>query len=189
MGVPVAADESLHGQPIDGYRPCVAIVVTNAEGLALSGRRQGSLGNPWQFPQGGIHQGESPREACLRELREETGLRPGEVEVVDSAPEWIKYDLPDSVDVRWGGSYSAGQSLAWMLLRLAGEAPKPERMLQLASDDEFVDLCWKSPAEAIGEVVPFKREAYRRGLAHFARGAMAGHPLWRPVAGETEAKR
>lgn len=189
MGVPLVADESLNGQPIDGYRPCVAAVVTNAEGLALSGRRPGSLGNPWQFPQGGIHQGESPTEACLRELREETGLQPVEVEVVDSAPEWVKYDLPDSVDVRWGENCSAGQSLAWMLLRLAGEAPAPERMLQLASDDEFTDLCWKSPAEAIAEAVPFKREAYRIGLAHFARGAMAGHPLWRPVAGEAEEGR
>ena len=49
------------------YRPCVGIMVLNAEGLVWAGRRlkEGNTeydGSPqlWQMPQGGIDEGEDP---------------------------------------------------------------------------------------------------------------------------------
>jgi 8-oxo-dGTP pyrophosphatase MutT (NUDIX family) len=36
----------------------------------------------WEFPKGGVDEGESVREAALRELFEETGIRESEVELV-----------------------------------------------------------------------------------------------------------
>ncbi len=65
-----------------GYRPCVGIVVINAEGLVWIGRRADAPGEAegpgawWQMPQGGIDKGEDPAAAALREL---TGL-PQEVQ-------------------------------------------------------------------------------------------------------------
>jgi len=50
------------------YRPCVGVMLINAEGLVFGGQR---LDNPvpaWQMPQGGIDDGEKPRAAALREL-------------------------------------------------------------------------------------------------------------------------
>ena len=48
----------------------------------------------WQFPQGGIDRGESPKEAILRETQEEVGLGPEDVEIIFETEEWFKYDVP-----------------------------------------------------------------------------------------------
>ncbi len=61
------------------YRPCVGIVLLNAEGLIWIGRRFEDLVSQeyqqrWQMPQGGIDKGEEPRVAAMRELYEETGV-------------------------------------------------------------------------------------------------------------------
>ena len=57
----------------DGYRPNVAIVLVNARNQVFWGKRIKE--HAWQFPQGGIKQGETPEQAMFRELEEETGLR------------------------------------------------------------------------------------------------------------------
>ena len=60
------------------YRPCVGIMLANKAGLVWIGRRLPKWSGDttafiWQMPQGGIDKGENPRDAALRELREETG--------------------------------------------------------------------------------------------------------------------
>lgn len=66
------------------YRPCVGIVLLNADGLIWLGRRIGELVEEeyeyrWQMPQGGIDADEDPKAAAYRELYEETGIRSVEV--------------------------------------------------------------------------------------------------------------
>ena len=64
-------------------RPCVGVVLFNAEGLVWVGRHQprwarqrDDFGDTfWQLPQGGIEPREPSREAAFRELWEETGVR------------------------------------------------------------------------------------------------------------------
>jgi putative (di)nucleoside polyphosphate hydrolase len=63
------------------YRPCVGIALFNRDGLVFVGRRrsedgpaQAATGYAWQMPQGGIDLGETPYDAAVRELHEETGV-------------------------------------------------------------------------------------------------------------------
>ena len=46
----------------------------------FSARRAGGRG--WQFPQGGMRRGESAEDSLYRELNEEIGLQPGDVQIV-----------------------------------------------------------------------------------------------------------
>jgi putative (di)nucleoside polyphosphate hydrolase len=92
------------------YRPCVGIMVLNREGLVWIGRRHDAPSEPegpgawWQMPQGGIDEREDPRQAALRELEEETGIR--SVTIVAESPRWYTYDLPEALRPRaWGGRY------------------------------------------------------------------------------------
>ena len=52
--------------------PCVAAVITDQEGNILLQEKSG--GESWSLPAGGIEPGESPDEAIIREVLEETGL-------------------------------------------------------------------------------------------------------------------
>lgn len=80
------------------YRPCVGIMVLNADKLVWAGHRivipndemDGST-QLWQMPQGGIDKGEDAEIAARRELYEETGMKT--VSLLAEAPNWINYDL------------------------------------------------------------------------------------------------
>ena len=77
----------------DGFRENVGIIVANAKGQLLWAKRAGSR-DAWQFPQGGIDEGETPIEAMYRELREELGLTEQHVDLLAETKEWLLYRLP-----------------------------------------------------------------------------------------------
>ena len=54
------------------YRPNAGIIIFNKKGKLLWCKRK--TGDGWQFPQGGVDEGETPEEAVLRETYEEVGL-------------------------------------------------------------------------------------------------------------------
>ena len=78
----------------EGYRENVGIVICNDQRKVLWARRTGE--EAWQFPQGGINNGESAEEAMYRELKEEVGLDPHNVEILARTKGWLKYDVPKS---------------------------------------------------------------------------------------------
>jgi NUDIX domain len=61
------------------YRPSVGIMLLNANNDVFVGRRQRTKCKAWQMPQGGIDEGEDPRTAALRELKEEAGIDNAEI--------------------------------------------------------------------------------------------------------------
>ena len=62
----------------EGFRPNVGIILVNSRNEVFWGKRIRE--HSWQFPQGGIKKGETPEQAMLRELEEETGYRAARME-------------------------------------------------------------------------------------------------------------
>lgn len=146
------------------YRPCVGVMLINRDGLIFAGRRIDTAAPAWQMPQGGIDAGETPQAAALRELVEETGVRPDRVELLGETRDWLTYDLPPELLGRtWGGKYR-GQRQKWFLLRFLGE----DAEIDIGREHpEFAEWRWIRADEMIAAIVPFKREIYRQVVAEF----------------------
>ena len=149
----------------DGFRPNVGIILANDAGQVLWARRVGGR-DAWQFPQGGMNPGESPEEAMYRELWEEVGLKEDAVSVQACTRGWLRYRLPRRMLRRQEGSPFVGQKQKWFLLRMSGD----ESAVRFDRSDkpEFDVWRWVSYWYPLGQVVPFKREVYRRALAELA---------------------
>lgn len=145
---------------VDGYRPNVGLIIFNDEGKLLWAKRVGQ--DAWQFPQGGILRHEKPESAALRELREEVGLDPADVEVVASTARWLRYKLPSHLVRQKSFPVCIGQKQRWFLLKLLGDAGRIR--FDLSIKPEFDDIRWIDYWDAADQVVSFKRDVYRRAL-------------------------
>ena len=59
-----------------------AIMLLNREGKVFVGQRIDTTLEAWQMPQGGLDKGEDAEAGALRELEEETGIKPELVEII-----------------------------------------------------------------------------------------------------------
>ena len=143
-----------------GFRANVGIILTNCNGQVFWGKRVGQ--DAWQFPQGGIHKNESHRQALFRELHEEVGLRPGDVEVIGSTENWLRYRIPRRF-IRWNSRpLCIGQKQRWYVLRL--KCDDEQVCLDHDATPEFEEWKWVDYWHAPQHVVEFKREVYCRAL-------------------------
>jgi len=142
------------------WRLGVGIVLLNAQGEAFVGRRTDTAGPAWQFPQGGIDEGEDPLQAALREMKEEVGT--DKAEFLAETRDWIAYDLPpDLADRVWKGRFR-GQKQKWFAFRFRGADS------DIALDThvrEFDAWRWMPLAEVPATIVPFKRALYDQVVA------------------------
>ncbi|MCG5500848.1 RNA pyrophosphohydrolase [Ectothiorhodospira lacustris] len=148
----------------DGYRPNVGIILCNRDRRLFWAKRIGQ--QAWQFPQGGIRRDESPTEAMYRELAEETGLEPADVEVVGYTQDWLRYRLPKHLIRRRPGPLCIGQKQVWFLVRLVGDDGRVR--LDAAPHPEFDAWRWVDYWYPMREVVFFKRHVYRQALRELA---------------------
>jgi putative (di)nucleoside polyphosphate hydrolase len=149
------------------YRPCVGVVLIDARGMVFAGQRIDSppgAAPAWQMPQGGIDDGEKPREAAYRELWEETGVTRDMVEFVGKTHGWVTYDLPPELLGKvWGGKYR-GQRQKWFLFRFKGQ----DSDIQIATEHpEFAHWRWILADEMVESIVPFKRAVYDQVIRSF----------------------
>lgn len=149
----------------EGFRPNVGIVIANGAGRLLWARRVGGR-DAWQFPQGGVNDGEKPEEALFRELHEEVGLLPEAVEVIGSTHGWLRYRLPQRYQRKGQKPLCVGQKQKWYLLRLLAD----DSAVSLSGDHkpEFDHWQWVSYWYPLDQVVYFKRDVYRRALKELA---------------------
>ncbi len=162
----------------DGFRANIGIVLMGAAGQLFLGRRTGGKG--WQFPQGGMHEGESPEESLFRELREEIGLTAADVTLMGSTDSWLRYRLPSRYVRRGQQPLCVGQKQRWYLLRLAAE--ETGIRFDTTGEPEFDRFRWVDYWQPVKEVIYFKRPVYVKALHELAPLArpegLPPYPVW-----------
>ena len=150
------------------YRPNVGVALFNRRGEVFLGQRVGDFADigevrdafRWQMPQGGIDAGETPAEAAVRELKEETGVVSARLLTI--TPGWLAYDFPpDYPKKKW-----AGQRQKWAAMLFDGD----DAEIDLNADDhqEFDEWRWAALEDAPNLIVPFKRRVYEQMVTAFS---------------------
>ncbi|HBY27527.1 MAG TPA: RNA pyrophosphohydrolase [Bradyrhizobium sp.] len=157
------------------YRTCVGIMLLNTAGLVFIGRRAGGIehvddAHVWQMPQGGIDDGEDPRQAVMRELWEETGAVNADYL---GETDWMTYEFP-----AYDGPSShrlakfRGQRQKWFALRFTGRDEEIDPLTpRNGQPAEFDQWRWERLDRVADLVVPFRRDVYRAVATRFAEFA------------------
>ncbi len=173
----------------DGFRANVGIILMQGETEVFLGRRAGGRG--WQFPQGGVRQGETLEQALYRELHEEIGLVQQDVELIAQSRRWLRYRLPSRYVRRNQQPVCIGQKQRWFVLRLRRAVAFD---FGRTSEPEFDQWRWASWWEPVREVIYFKRPVYIRALteladAVFPRGRPPYPDWWQEVTAPTSGSQ
>lgn len=141
------------------FRAGVVAVVERDDGFVLAFQRTDAPGQ-WQLPQGGLKREEDPETGVWRELHEETGLGPDDVELVDQLQQWLAYEWPADLYRRVNGDLRRGQVQRWFFFR-----PRGDDLTPTPDGDEFDDWAWVEPAWLIDQVWTMRRSVYEQAFA------------------------
>jgi len=146
------------------YRPNVAAVILSSK-YPLKNEifvaKRNDIKDSWQFPQGGIDEGETPKEALFRELKEEIGT--DKLEIIAEYPKWVSYDFPNIIAKKMY-PYD-GQIQKYFLVRL-----KPKAKIDLETKHpEFDDYKFVKIEDIFKFVTYFKRPVYKEVLKYFKK--------------------
>jgi len=146
----------------DLYRPNVAMILLShnyPDKKEIFIAKRNDLSDVWQFPQGGIDEGEEVQEALFRELEEEIGT--SDATVVAEYPEWISYDFPPKIAQNM--KPFVGQTQRYYLLKL-GENAK----INIETEHpEFDAYKFVGVDEVLGLSASFKQDVYKKVLNYF----------------------
>ncbi|MEN3941313.1 RNA pyrophosphohydrolase [Prosthecobacter sp. SYSU 5D2] len=137
------------------YRPNVGIILTNAKDEIFVAERI-NIPGAWQFPQGGIDDGEDAETAMYREMAEEIGVTRDKVQLLERR-DGYRYAFAKG-RLKYG--IYGGQEQSYFRCRFLGE----DRDVNLAAThQEFSHWRWIRPQEFQMNWVPkFKRTVYRQ---------------------------
>ncbi|MEA3512923.1 MAG: RNA pyrophosphohydrolase [Campylobacterota bacterium] len=144
------------------YRPNVAAIVLSSSypskcEIFIASRID--VDDAWQFPQGGIDDGETPEVALFRELKEEIGT--DKVSIVAQYPKWVSYDFPPAVASRMAPF--DGQIQKYFLVKLK----KGAKIDIKTKIPEFDQYKFVKTDELNDYITFFKRTVYKKVLKYF----------------------
>jgi len=146
----------------DLYRPNVAmIIVSNSypEKKEIFIAQRNDMAGVWQFPQGGIDEGEEVQEALFREMEEEIGT--SKAKIIAEYPEWISYDFPNKIAKKM--KPYTGQTQRYFLLKF-----KKKAELNLATKHpEFDKYKFVDVDEILNQTAHFKKDVYSTVIKYF----------------------
>jgi len=148
----------------DLYRPNVAMIIVSnnyPQKKEIFIAQRNDLTDIWQFPQGGIDEGEEVHEALFRELEEEIGT--GKVEIVAKYPEWISYDFPSKIAKNM--KPYKGQKQKYFLVKLKKDA----KIDINTAHPEFSDYKFVGVDEALNLSASFKQAVYETVIEYFKK--------------------
>lgn len=144
------------------YRPNVAAIVLSSlypRECKIFIAKRVDMKDIWQFPQGGIDEGESPLKALKRELKEEIGT--DEIEVIAEYPQWLSYDFPANA-IKKMYPFD-GQTQKYFLVRL-----KSDSKINLnTKQPEFTEHMFVAYKEVFDKIKHFKKPIYKQVLEYF----------------------
>lgn len=139
--------------PAQFFRAGAGAAIINRRGLVLALERADVRGS-WQLPQGGLKSSESPLQAMFREVTEETGIAQSDLQLLDTYPEPLAYELPERARSSKTGR---GQVGYWFLVRFQGV----DDDIDLGNSGEFSSWKWIRFDQLLSQVVEFRRPVYR----------------------------
>ena len=146
------------------YRPNVAMIIVSnnyPEKKEIFLALRNDMSDVWQFPQGGIDEGEEVKEALFRELEEEIGT--DKVKIIAEYPEWISYDFPPKIAKKmkpW-----IGQKQRYFLVKLK----KSAKINIETKHPEFSDYKFVKVDEVLKQSASFKQEVYESVITYFKK--------------------
>uniref|UniRef100_A0A7N2LGX2 Nudix hydrolase domain-containing protein n=1 Tax=Quercus lobata TaxID=97700 RepID=A0A7N2LGX2_QUELO len=118
---------------------------------------------------GGVNEGEDPRSAAIRELREDTGV--SSVEIVAEVPYWLTFDFPPEVREKlkhlWESDWK-GQVQKWFLVKFTGADEEINLLGDGTEKAEFGKWSWMSPEQIVELAVDFKKPIYKEVMTAFS---------------------
>ncbi len=146
------------------YRPNVALLLIDDSGKLLICERVEEDG-AWQFPQGGVDEGEGFLTAFHREVREEIGLTPKDYELIDLRAGY-RYKYPDGVRQKKKKKHNCvGQEQTYFICKLLSKKSKIDIV---QPSQEFQNTKWIKPKDFKLSWLPeFKHEVYKQVFSEF----------------------
>lgn len=148
------------------YRPNVAAIILSPcypSCVNVFIGLRSDMNGVWQFPQGGIDEDESPKDALLRELHEEIGTR--NIEILGEYPHWERYDFPETASKNKKLYNFDGQAQRYFLVRL-----KDESELDInTAHPEFKEYKFVPVNSVFDYVYHFKKPIYKKVLTYFKK--------------------
>ena len=145
------------------FRPNVAALLMDERGRLLVCERF-KIPGAWQFPQGGVDEGEDFLEAVRREVEEEVGLPPESYEVSENRGGY-QYLYPSRIKKKKREAIFDGQEQTYYKCLLKGDAPP----INLDREPrEFSQYRWIWPEEFERAWLPtFKQKVYEEVMRDF----------------------